>query len=155
MRSRPDPRHPKLPRPHLRRLHAPPPQDDPPPDHAPRKPDLTVHDGGADPDDDGRITVRWKGAHDSHLLEACLQAADYAIRWNSRAARPEVRRLPDGRWETLDDRHQEHIFETIEKVVKLNPPHTFTPTLYEQTPRLNLLTWGSPLLTRLLTHLDP
>ncbi len=32
---------------------------------------------------------------------------------------------------------------------------TFTPTLYEQTPRLNLLTWGSPLLTRLLTHLDP
>ena len=32
---------------------------------------------------------------------------------------------------------------------------TFTPTLYEQTPRLNLLTWGSPLLTRLLTHLNP
>ena len=32
---------------------------------------------------------------------------------------------------------------------------TFTPTLYEQTPRLNLLTWGNPLLTRLLTHLNP
>ena len=32
---------------------------------------------------------------------------------------------------------------------------TFTPTLYEQTPHLNLLTWGSPLLTRLLTHLNP
>ena len=33
-------------------------------------------------------------------------------------------------------------------------PVAFDPALYEATPGLNLLTWGSPLLDRLLAWLD-